>query len=99
GMSIWRVLRTPLLAVMLLGVALSLVGDTALVTLIRSLSANLPQANSGSELWLKQRGGGVEYVLVSSSPHPGGALLEDVTFFLPAEIGGPRIHAPRAELS
>ena len=99
GISIWRVLRAPLLAVMVFGVFLAFVGDGALVVLARAMSANLPAANSGDELWLKQRGGDLgNYVLVSRHPHPGGAVLEEVTFFVPGLPDGPRIEAPRAEL-
>jgi lipopolysaccharide export system permease protein len=83
---------------MALGVVLGFVGDGVLVSLTRAMSANLPAANSGDELWLKQSGDGVDYVMVSRRPHPGGAVLEDVTIFLPVELGGPRIEATRAEL-
>lgn len=98
GISIWRILRAPLLGIMALGVVLGFVGDGVLVSLTRAMSANLPAANSGDELWLKQSGDGVDYVMVSRRPHPGGAVLEDVTIFLPVELGGPRIEATRAEL-
>lgn len=98
GMSIWRILRLPLLAIVVAGALLSLVGDTALISTMRALSVNLPMASSGGELWLQQRGDGHDYVLVSERPRPGGTVLERVTFFLPKEIGGPRIEAARAEL-
>jgi lipopolysaccharide export system permease protein len=98
GISIWRILRAPLLGVMALGVLLGFMGDGALVVLTRAMSANLPTANSGDELWLRQTADGEDYVMVSRRPHPGGAVLEEVTFFLPESLGGPRIEAPRAEL-
>lgn len=98
GISIWRVLRAPLFGIMAFGIFLAFVGDGALVMLTRAMSANLPEANSGDELWLQQSGGGSSYVLVSRRPHPGGAVLEDVSFFIPDLPEGPRIEAPRAEL-
>jgi len=98
GISIWRILRAPLLAVLVAGAVLSFVVDGALVSLNRAMSANLPTANSGDELWLKQSGDGVNYVMVSRRPHPGGAILEDVSFFMPDLPGGPRIEAPLTEL-
>lgn len=98
GFSIWRMVRAPLLAVAVLGLALSAVGDAALVTMMRSLSVSLPQANAGSALWLKQRGDGSDYVLVAQHPLPGGVVLDEVTFFLPDALGGPRVRSQRAEL-
>ena len=98
GISIWQVLRAPLLAVVAAGAVLSFVVDAGLVVAMRSLSVNLPQASSGGELWLEQRGGGEAYTILALHPHPGGAVLEDVTFFLPESLGGPRIKARHVEL-
>lgn len=100
GISIWRLARAPLLAVIVGGAALVLAGDTAIVLSMRALSISPPQttAASGNALWLEQRGNSLDYVLLAQHPHPGGQILESVTFFLPRELGGPRIEAPLAEL-
>ncbi len=99
GISVWQVMRAPLAAVLLAGLVISFGVDAALVTMMRSLSVNLPQASSGGELWLEQQGNeGQAYTMVALHPHPGGTILEDVTFFLPEELGGPRLRAERAEL-
>ena len=99
GTSVWQVARMPLIAVVVAGTLLSVVGDTAIVSILRSLSLTLPQSGStGSALWLEQSADGQDYILVAQYPHPGGTVLEDVTFFLPAELNGPRLRAPLVEL-
>jgi lipopolysaccharide export system permease protein len=101
GISVWQVLRAPLLMVVAAGALLSFVGDTAIVTTMRSLSLGLPQAvAAGGPIWMEQKGDdGLEYVLVAEHQHPGGTVLEDVTFFLPEALPGPRLRAPIAELT
>lgn len=98
GISVWQVIRAPLLAVIAAGVLLSFVGDTAIVTLMRSLAIGLPQQSDGGPVWMEQRGDGYDYVLVAEHQHPAGNVLEDVTFFLPEGLPGPRVHTPAAEL-
>jgi lipopolysaccharide export system permease protein len=97
GISVWRTLRAPLIFVVVLGAFASVVGDTGLISLMRVLKIDLPQTSTGS-LWLEQRAGDTSYVMFAEHPHPGGTVLEDVTFFLPDELGGPRIRAKLAEL-
>jgi lipopolysaccharide export system permease protein len=96
GMSVWRLLRVPLVATIIGLGALALVGDTVAVVVMRGL--NLPSAGAAGELWLEQRAGEHRYILVAAHPLTGGEVLEDVTFFLPEALQGPRIRAPRAEL-
>jgi lipopolysaccharide export system permease protein len=96
GMSVWRLLRLPLAATVIGLGALAILGDTVAVVVMRGL--DLPSAGAGGELWLEQRAGEHRYTLVAAHPLAGGQALEDVTFFLPEELQGPRIRAPRAEL-
>jgi len=98
GISVWRTLRAPLIAITLLGVAVSLIGDTAVVSLMRALSLNLPQAGDSGDLWLEQQAGERTYVIHSEHPSATGTVLRDVTVFLPKELGGPRLLATSAEL-
>jgi lipopolysaccharide export system permease protein len=99
GLSIWRTLRAPLAAVTILGILASLVIDTAVVTVSRMLSINMPQANVSDALWLEQSGGsGENYVIFARHPHPGGVRLEDVMVFLSGAEDRARIHAPLIEL-
>jgi lipopolysaccharide export system permease protein len=98
GMSVWRMLRAPLI-VTIIGIgALVVVADTALVTTMRALNIDLPQAGRGGELWLEQQGNDEPYVMLALHPHRGGTALESVTFFIPESLGGPRIEAPLVEL-
>jgi lipopolysaccharide export system permease protein len=98
GVSVWQMLRAPLFAVLVVGSALAVSGDTLVVTMMRSISVVLPQPSEDGALWLQQRGDGQDYILAAEHVHPGGGVLEDVTFFLPAALGGPRLHADRAEI-
>lgn len=98
GISIWQVLRAPIAVAFVAGLVLSLGADTAIVTLMRSMAVNLPESNATGALWMEQQGEGKNYVLVAQHVHPGGTVLESVTFFLPEELGGPRLRAPRVEL-
>ncbi len=100
GVSIWRVLRAPAIAVIMLSVVASLGADTAIVSLSRLLALNMPQVQSTDRvLWLQQRGGGEDYVMVAAHPHPGGTVLEDVTIYLDRDTGGGRIRAKSMQLT
>lgn len=99
GVSIWRILRAPAIAVIICSIVASLGADTAIVTVSRMLALDMPQVKSSdSVLWLQQRGEGEDYVLVASHPHPGGTVLEDVTIYLDRDRGGGRIQAKSMEL-
>jgi lipopolysaccharide export system permease protein len=104
GLSVWRVLRMPLVAVVAVSIVTALVADSAVVSISRALSISLPQAGSNDELWLSENGSdGREYVIYS--PHPGadGTFLEDAVIFLAGSgtgsgTGSGRILAERVEL-
>lgn len=99
GLSIWRILRAPAIAVVICGLIAALVVDTAIVSVSRSLALTMPQVSSSDRvLWLDQRGGGQNYVLVAQHVHPGGAVLEDVSVFLDRDGEGGRLRAPLMEL-
>lgn len=100
GLSVWRVLQMPLVAVVAVSIVTALVADTAVVSVSRALSISLPQAGTSDELWLGETGSdGREYVIYS--PHPGadGSFLEDAVIFLAGTgAGSGRILAERVEL-
>ncbi|HEY9009612.1 MAG TPA: LptF/LptG family permease [Devosia sp.] len=98
GLSIWAVLRAPVVAVVICSLLVALVLDTGVVLVNRALSLSLPQSGSSGTLWLEQSGGGQIYVLMAAHPHPGGTVLEDVTVFMTSSETGERIHAKRVEL-
>lgn len=98
GVSIWAVLRAPIIAVLIGSLVASMVIDTAVVLIDRAMALTLPQSGSSGTLWLEQSGNGETYVLQSTHPHPGGTVLEDVTIFLTSSETGERIHAKIVEL-
>ncbi|RYE84310.1 MAG: LptF/LptG family permease [Hyphomicrobiales bacterium] len=98
GLSIWTVLRAPIIAIAMFGVFTSLVIDTSMVLINRSLSISLPQSGGSGTLWLEQSGGDRRYVLMALHPHPGGTVLEDVTIFVTSGDSAERIHAKTAQL-
>lgn len=101
GLSIWRILRTPLIGVVVLSIVTAVVADTAVVSISRALSISLPQAGSSDELWLGENGPeGREYVIYSPSPGAGGTFLSNAIIFLAGTTSGSgRIHAERVELA
>jgi lipopolysaccharide export system permease protein len=97
GMSVWRMLRVPLV-VTIVGVGgAAIAADTLTVVTMRSLNLILPDAGASGRFWLEQRSGDDRYVLAAEHPLAGGQVLEDVTFFLSDSSQGPRIQTPRAE--
>lgn len=99
GLSIWRILRAPAMAVFAGGLAASLLVDTLVVSGSRALGLNMPQVRSSdSALWLRQEGDGQQYVLVAQHTHPGGTVLEDVSVFLDRDGEGGRLQAPLMQL-
>lgn len=98
GISVWAMLRAPMLAVALFAIVASLAVDTMVVLVNRSLSLSLPQSGSSGTLWLEQARDGQSYILTSAHPHQGGTTLEDVTIFLTSSATGERIHAKLVEL-
>jgi len=98
GLSIWAVLRAPIVAIVLFSVFTTLVIDTSMVLINRALSLSLPQSGSSGTLWLEQSSGDTHYVLMALHPHPGGAVLEDVTIFVTSGEQAERIHAKTVEL-
>jgi lipopolysaccharide export system permease protein len=98
GMSVWRMLRAPLIATVVGIGAAAIATDTLTVVTMRGLNLMLPAPGAEGPVWLEQRWGEDRYVLSAEHALAGGQVLEGVTFFLPRKLGGPRVHAPRAEL-
>lgn len=100
GLSVWRILRTPLIGVVALSIVAAAVADTAVVGISRALSISLPQAGSSDELWLGENGpDGREYVIYSPSPSADGTFLDNAIIFLAGTSSGSgRVHAERVAL-
>jgi lipopolysaccharide export system permease protein len=103
GVSVWTLLRWPLLAALLLGTAVAALADAATVMGNRMLAVGMPRDNalvhSDGSMWLEQQGGGERYVLTAARPHRGGTELEGVTLFLMQSPAADRVEAERAVLA
>lgn len=100
GISTWRMLRAPLVFVVFGVGGLCLVADSATVVLLKALQVAVPdQSSQNRNLWLQQTGDGYNYIMLARHQLQGGAIMEEVTFFLPAELGfGLRIGTNKATL-
>lgn len=100
GRSVWRVMIVPLAVTFAGGTLVTLVMDTAVIQLNRTLS---PSSTSSGEvgragtLWLDERQGDVHYVLEAGYVNPSGTVLGSVNVFL-METPRDRIEAATAEL-
>lgn len=102
GLSIWRIIRAPTLALMALSFVIALGAETISTQINRELSPTPPgqaaQLTPAGEIWLEQRGQGVHYVLLARGMSAGGATLSEVTFFFLEGGTVPRLEASEAEL-
>ena len=103
GLSIWRILRAPTLAVLIGGFAVVLIGEGIVTQINRGLSSNQPGdaaaalAPSGG-LWLEQNADGERYVIEAAHVIGKGQQLVDVAIFLTDGAQEGRILAPQAIL-
>lgn len=85
GISIWRVLRAPVAALVLVSFFVALGAETISTQINRELNPTPPgqatQLTPAGEIWLEQRGEDAHYVLMARSMGPGGRSLADVTLF------------------
>ena len=96
GISIWRVLRYPLVAAVLLGLVASFAADTLAIEINRSLPTRV--GKTSGELWLEQRGKDGAYILTAAHSQQDGTVLSDVTVFETGSDGRERIEAASATL-
>lgn len=102
GISIWRAVRAPTIALALISLTIVLGGETVSTIVNRGLYPTPPgQANMQTpdgEIWLEQRSGDTHYVMMATGMQPGGSLLGGVTVFRLSEGPESRIEAPEARL-
>jgi lipopolysaccharide export system permease protein len=102
GISVWRTLRAPVVALIAVSFVIALGAETISTQINRELAPTPPgqaaQLTPAGEFWLEQRSGDTHYVIMGRSTAPGGAVLGDVTLFHlgPSEV--PRLTAPEATL-
>ena len=99
GRSVWRVMLVPLAVTLAGGVLVTLLVDTAVIQLNRTLSLSTTSGEVGSSgtLWLDERQGDVHYILETGYVNPSGTALGSINVFL-MEAPRDRIEAPAAEL-
>lgn len=102
GISIWRTVRAPVIALALASLAIGLGLETLSTQLNRELNPTPPGQASlltpPGEIWLEQRSGDTHYVMIATGMQAGGSALGQVTVF---QLGGgqdERIEAPEALL-
>ncbi|MBS3848922.1 LptF/LptG family permease [Devosia sp. J2-20] len=85
GISMWRAVRAPTIALGLASLLIALGGETASTMINRGLYPSPPgqatlQTPAG-EIWLEQRSGDFHYLMMATGMQPGGTLLGNVTIF------------------
>ena len=95
GVSIWRVMRAPIVAALLLGLAAAFVGDTIAIEASRALPVARASADT---LWLEQRGPDGNYILRADHPRSNGTILDGVSVFFTSADNRDRIEASSATL-
>lgn len=102
GASMWRVMRAPALAVLLLGVFVTFYGDGVLTSTNRTIDADIPGSDStfspGGGLWLEQDSGQEHYVVQAEHVLQNGTEEAGFQAFLPDGLSEGRIIAPTALL-
>jgi lipopolysaccharide export system permease protein len=96
GISVWRVLRFPLIGAVLLGLFAAFAADTLAIDFNRSLPTQARQ--TGGELWLEQHSKDGDYILTAAHSKRAGTVLSDVTIFLTGAADRERIEASSATL-
>lgn len=102
GISIWRAMRAPVIALLLVSFGISLGLETVSTQLARQLTPTPPGETTlltpPGEIWLEQRSGTRHYVMMATDMQPGGAVLGGVTVFQLGEGEERRIEADQAVL-
>lgn len=102
GLSIWQILRGPVIAVFLLSTAISIVGD-AQVTILNRFIAPAPQSagatvGADKRIWLQQRSSSGNYLMQARGSNADKRSLNEVRVFLGPEFDLRRILAKSAIL-
>lgn len=102
GTSIWRVLRAPVLFLIVISFFIALGAETISTQINRELAPTPPgqaaQLTPPGETWLEQRSADTHYVLMAKGMSPGGATMSGVTIFYLSENDVPRLEAGEATL-
>lgn len=102
GMSIWRIVRAPVIALAVVSLVVALGLETLSTQLNRQLYPTPPGQTAlltpPGEVWLEQRSGDIHYVMMATGMRPGGSVLGQVTLFHLGDSSAERVEAPEAVL-
>lgn len=103
GVSIWRIVRAPVIGLLIAGLVVSVGVETVTTELNRSLNPTPPGEATllipSGEVWLEQHSGTDRYVMLAQGLELGGTELNRVTIFNLSKDPDRRIEGDRAELS
>ncbi|KKB85766.1 hypothetical protein VW29_05575 [Devosia limi DSM 17137] len=102
GISIWRIVRAPVIGLILASLAISLGAETFTTQVNRQLNPTPPGEATlltpPGEIWLEQRNGDLHYVMMATAMRESGSVLNEVTVFILSEAEQNRIEAKEARL-
>ncbi len=102
GISIWKAVRAPVIALMLFSLFISLGVETVSAQLNRALSptpaSQTAQLTPEGEMWLEERTPNAHYVIMANGMDVDQALLRDVTIFQLGDTNEERVLADQAVL-
>jgi lipopolysaccharide export system permease protein len=97
GTSIWRAMRAPMVAALLLGLFAAFIADTLAIEVSRSLPISGARSSTAA-LWLEQDGSDGAYLIYARHPRATGTQLDDVDIFFTGATQRDRIEAQQAKL-
>jgi lipopolysaccharide export system permease protein len=98
GLSIWRLLRAPLVFALLAGALVIFVIEPAMIQARSKLPLSVIPTGATSNLWLEQNGADGPYILTAETATVRGTELEGVTVFFTQVEKQERIEAETAVL-
>lgn len=98
GVSIWRVMRAPIVGIIGLGCLSAFVIVPMAITVSRGLPVSASRASSEA-IWLEQTGTDGDYILQADQARPRGTFLDGVTLFFKGTEDRVRIEAESARLA
>lgn len=102
GISIWRTVRVPVLALALISLVVGLGLETFSTKINRDINPTPPGLvtllTPPGEIWLEQRSEGLHYILMANGMQAGGSVLGQVTLFYIRGGDADRVEATEARL-
>lgn len=104
GISVWRIMRGPILFLVLLGLVVTLAVESFSTSFNRDINPTPPGLGGGvsrstSDIWFAQQGMEGSYFLRASSQRDRGKILRDIVVFLGWDTDIRTIKAVRAEFN